>query len=113
MHSVSDERAATLLAVDLSRRLLGARHPLLLSVNLGYEHQLNTTGAESRVNLTASGSPVFILRSQRPAADLLRLRGLAAFTLGENAEAYLSAQNTALSQKQTGYSLRGGLNLHF
>ncbi|RFC41615.1 MAG: hypothetical protein DUW69_002583, partial [Verrucomicrobia bacterium] len=24
-----------------------------------------------------------------------------------------SAQNTALSQKQTGYSLRGGLNLHF
>ena len=113
VHSVSDERAATLLAIDLSRRLLGARHPLLLSVNLGYEHQLNTTGAESRVNLTASGSPIFTLRSQRPAADLLRLRGLAAFTLGENAEAYLSAQNTALSQKQTGYSLRGGLNLHF
>ena len=113
VHSVSDERAATLLAIDLSRRLLGARHPLLLSVNLGYEHQLNTTGAESRVNLTASGSPIFTLRSQCPAADLLRLRGLAAFTLGENAEAYLSAQNTALSQKQTGYSLRGGLNLHF
>ena len=112
-HAVSDERAATLLAIDLSRRLLGARHPLLLSVNLGYEHQLNTTGAESRVSLTASGSSVFTLRAVRPAADLLRVRGLAAFTLCKNSEAYLSAENTALSRHQTGYSLRGGVNLHF
>ena len=112
-HAVSDERAATLLAIDLSRRLLGASHPLLLSVNLGYEHQLNTTGAESRVSLTASSSSVFTLRAVRPAADLLRVRGLAAFTLCKNSEAYLSAENTALSRHQTGYSLRGGVNLHF
>jgi len=109
--TVSRLEGGATLETDQSFHLGG--HALELGLRLAYLGEAYTSGAGNTVSLSADPATPFTLRAQRPSADFLQARALAALQLYGNSEAYLSLENSALSRRHEGYNLNTGVRLHW
>ena len=109
--TVSRLEGGATLETDQSFHLGG--HALELGLRLAYLGEAYTSGAGNTVSLSADPATPFTLRAQRPSADFLQARALAALQLHGNSEAYLSLENSALSRRHEGYNLNTGVRLHW